>query len=243
MYVNRMDDQIKKTMSDRLRDARVAAGYRSMAKAAERVGKTASTYRAHDNGQNDFGLEDAEIYAAAYGVTAEWLFFGGNTPFQEWAKTSGHTPAPVVPAGVLSVAGEVAAGLWLESDLMAEEDSKPSDFRPISAYPEEAQYLLKVRGESLNKIAQDGDLLLCVDYFAANLEPKEGDISVIERSTDGGNTIERTAKRIVQMNGRVELMPESTDPRYQTPVVYDDADEEYTQVQAKAKVIYAIKPF
>lgn len=235
-----MDGQIKKTMSDRLRDAREAAGFRSMAKAAERVGKTASTYRAHENGQNDFDTSDAEIYAAAFAVSAEWLLFGGNAAFSDWSKA----PGPIASDPVaLQIAGEVAAGLWLEADLAAEESGKPSSFRACADYPTKAQYLLRVRGESLNKVAQDGDLLLCVNYFAAAIEPSVGDLAIIERSYDGGGPIERTAKRIVKMNGKIELMPESNDPKFQTPVVYDDDDGEFSRVQAKAKVLYAIKAF
>ena len=240
MYVNRMDDTIKKSMSDRLREARAAAGFRSMAKAAERVGKTASTYRAHDNGQNDFDLEDAETYASAFGVTAEWLFFGGNKTFKEWSNTPGAQKQVTPAATVLSVAGEVAAGQWLESDVIAEEDNKPTNFRPVSGYPEQSQYLLRVKGESLNKIAQDGDLLLCVNYLTAKMEPAPNDLAIIERTTDGGLKIERTAKRVIQKNGEVELMPESDDPRFQKPIVYDNGDEEFTMVKIKAKVLYII---
>lgn len=235
-----MDGQIKKTMSDRLRDAREAAGFKSMAKAAARVGKTASTYRAHENGQNDFDTSDAEIYASAFAVSAEWLLFGGNATFADWSKAPGIVTSDPVS---LQIAGEVAAGLWLEADLAAEESGKPSAFRACSDYPANAQYLLRVRGESLNKVAQDGDLLLCVNYFAAAIEPSVGDLAVIERSYDGGGPIERTAKRIVKMNGKIELMPESNDPKFQTPVVYDDDDGEFARVQAKAKVLYAIKAF
>lgn len=67
---------MKSLMSERLRDARIAAGYGSMAKAADRVARQASTYRAHENGQNEFDHDDAIAYAAAFGVTAEWLLLG-----------------------------------------------------------------------------------------------------------------------------------------------------------------------
>ena len=62
--------------ADRLRQARQAYGYASATKAAEILGTSASTYNAHENGQNAFTPEQAERYASAFGVSPAWLFFG-----------------------------------------------------------------------------------------------------------------------------------------------------------------------
>lgn len=64
---------IMQTMGERLRAAREAANYSSAAKAAEALGVSASSYRAHENGQNDFGPELAERYARKFGTTAAYL--------------------------------------------------------------------------------------------------------------------------------------------------------------------------
>ena len=64
------------TMNDRLRDARIAAGFQSASAAAKAHGWGVSTYIAHENGQNDYNPDRAEVYAKAFKTTAEWLLFG-----------------------------------------------------------------------------------------------------------------------------------------------------------------------
>lgn len=64
------------TPGDRLRAARLNAGYRSVAKGATALGMSESSYRAHENGQNAFTADQAERYAAAFGVEPAWLMFG-----------------------------------------------------------------------------------------------------------------------------------------------------------------------
>lgn len=66
------------TMGDRLRAARARANFTSATKAAEALGVSASTYRAHENGQNDFGTEEAERYARKFGTTAAYLLTGSG---------------------------------------------------------------------------------------------------------------------------------------------------------------------
>lgn len=65
-----------KSMGDRLREARENSGFNSAAKAAEALGVSASTYRAHENGQNEYGPEEALVYARKFGVSAAELLTG-----------------------------------------------------------------------------------------------------------------------------------------------------------------------
>lgn len=68
---NPMEDQAK-----RLREARERAGYESARKAALTFGWGVSTYAAHENGQNSYNAEKAEMYAKAFKTRADWLMFG-----------------------------------------------------------------------------------------------------------------------------------------------------------------------
>jgi len=68
------------TMGDRLRSVRLLARYSSASKAAEALGVSASTYRAHENGQNEFGPEEAEHYARKFNTTAAYLLTGNGKP-------------------------------------------------------------------------------------------------------------------------------------------------------------------
>lgn len=63
-------------MSERLRQAREKAGYRSASAAADAIGIPASTYRAHENGQNGFDFREAQFYGRKFGADALWLLNG-----------------------------------------------------------------------------------------------------------------------------------------------------------------------
>lgn len=64
------------TMGQRLRAARMKAGFSSATKAADAIGVSHSTYRAHENGQNEFGPHEAAIYGRKFDVSASYLLTG-----------------------------------------------------------------------------------------------------------------------------------------------------------------------
>lgn len=170
--------------------------------------------------------------AQALGTTEQFLRYGSE---------GGGERTKITPRGLV-IRGEVAAGLWLEADLFEDEKKEQSNlFGGDKRYASEAQYLLRIKGESLNRIARDGDFILCVDYGLAGFEITSGDLVVVERSRDGGHTFERTAKRIFRHNDEIELRPESNDPRFQEPVVFDEHSEEASEVRIIAKVLRIIR--
>lgn len=63
-------------MNARLKQARKQAGFSSATAAIEACGWNSSKYRAHENGQNNYKVEDAKMYAKAYGVSSAWLLVG-----------------------------------------------------------------------------------------------------------------------------------------------------------------------
>lgn len=90
------------TPHDRLRDARLAAGFKSMSAAASALGVTSSTYRAHENGQNDFDTEQAENYARKFRVSASYLLLGidkDNRELQRISEEELGEVTPFVPSG------------------------------------------------------------------------------------------------------------------------------------------------
>ncbi|MCV0427169.1 MAG: hypothetical protein K5905_17040 [Roseibium sp.] len=150
--------------------------------------------------------------------------------------------APALPKSGVPIVGEVAAGLWMEAALFETENAEESTISYDVRFPAQSQFVVRVRGESLNKVAANGDLLLCVDYLAAGIVPKENDLVLVERSRDDGMTIERTAKRVIKMNGQSELMPESNDPRFQDTIIYREGDFDHTEVKLKARIVMVFKP-
>ena len=65
-------------MNARLREARIAAGFKTATDAIQSCGWKGSTYRAHENGQNNYKVEEAKAYGKAYGVSAAWLLIGNG---------------------------------------------------------------------------------------------------------------------------------------------------------------------
>ena len=64
------------TMNERLKEARKKAGYRTATAAIDAFGWSSSTYRAHENGQNGFKVDEAKLYGEAYRVSPSWLLLG-----------------------------------------------------------------------------------------------------------------------------------------------------------------------
>lgn len=81
-------------ITQRLREARKAAGYASAEKAARVMGISASTYRAHENGQNDISVTAAAKYASFFGVSASYLMAGEGSAVSE----SETAPVPELSA-------------------------------------------------------------------------------------------------------------------------------------------------
>lgn len=79
-----MKHKINIQMSQRLRNARLQAGFVSATQAILHYSFRGSTYRAHENGQNRFNIEYAKYYAKAFNVSPSWLLIGegiiANTP-------------------------------------------------------------------------------------------------------------------------------------------------------------------
>jgi hypothetical protein len=62
--------------SERLRIARLRAGYETGKDAAEALGFAISTYLGHENGSRGISAKKAEIYARKYKVREQWLLYG-----------------------------------------------------------------------------------------------------------------------------------------------------------------------
>lgn len=68
------------TEVDRLRLARVGAGFISAAAAIRRFGWVKSTTYCHENGLRGLTRHEAKKYARAYSVSIDWLLTGEGTP-------------------------------------------------------------------------------------------------------------------------------------------------------------------
>lgn len=62
--------------AERLRIARLRAGYDTAKEAAEALGFPVSTYLGHENGSRGYPAKKAEIYARKFKVREQWLLYG-----------------------------------------------------------------------------------------------------------------------------------------------------------------------
>lgn len=95
------------TPAERLRAARVKAGYETAKSAAEAMGVTVSTYIQHESGVRGFPASRAARYARFLRVAPEWLLYGRGT----------GDPIKVEPELTdLPLIGPLQAGAWLMID-------------------------------------------------------------------------------------------------------------------------------
>jgi SOS-response transcriptional repressor LexA len=126
--------KINQTPADRLRAARIAAGFSSTVAAASSLGMSASTYRAHENGQNEFSPDQAEVYSKKFKVSAAHLLLGEPSPdnpalnirLREAVAEAGVSPAELAESlseqlgreiGEAAVAAMIAGTLQIGADV------------------------------------------------------------------------------------------------------------------------------
>jgi phage repressor protein C with HTH and peptisase S24 domain len=217
------------TRGERLKKARIDAGYRSARDASESLGIKYSTYAGHENGSRAYGADEAAIYARKFKVSSEWLLYG---------RSGTVTTVPISPLATIPVIGIVRAGLWQDADAG---DAGLYQVVPAAAdAPAEWQFALAVEGTSLNRIALPGDILICMDIVKARYEFADGDLVIVERSRFAGQMVERTAKRIKRVVEGFELWPESDDPAFQSPIRLNGV-EDGAEVRIIAKVLWVMR--
>lgn len=149
---------------------------------------------------------------------------------------------PILPP-TIETRGEVAAGVWLDLDVPM--DPAELEQFPVSvdtSYPPSAQYGLIVRGTSMNRVAAPGDLLHCLDFTVAGIEPDTDDVVIVERRRLQEGQREVTAKRIKREGDIVVLSPDSTEPRWK-PIVLDTTQApDGEEVRVVALVLAVYKP-
>lgn len=207
----------------RLEEARLAMGFEDAKSAATYFGWKYDTYAQHENGTRGI-TRAASRYARALKVSLAWLLTGeGKGPLSSpVGRGLTKTSAPV---GYIKVGGKVAANNWINVDDM-DFDYEDQDYVPsVGNYPIDWQFALKIEGNCLNKIANHGDILVCINMIAASLDIEPNDLVVVERSRYGGEMIERTAKRVRRTSDGYELWPESDDPKHQEPISLNGASD------------------
>lgn len=232
-----MTQDLRPDAAKRLEQARIARGFKTARDAADYFGWKYVSYTQHESGERGLSRA-ASQYAKAFRVSAGWLLTGeGKSPDGEVNEVLPLTNAQI---GSVAVTGKVAANTWISVDEMDFSYDDIEYVPSVSGYPVSMQFAVKVDGNCLNKKADHGDILVCLNIIKAAVEAEPEDLVIVERSRYDGQMIERTAKRIRQTANGYELWPESNDPAHQTPIKLDCAQDGET-IQIIGKVLWILR--
>lgn len=145
-------------------------------------------------------LRSIERLAKRFDCPPEWLAFDVNRD----SSSNGTIP----------MLGAVSGGIWREQESIDHDQAPPSPFRADPRWPSIRQFALKVEGESINRIARDGDIIAVVAVEALDAPLANDALVVVEESRDDGTLIRTTAKRLRRKGNLSELHADSDDPRW-----------------------------
>lgn len=116
--------------------------------------------------------------------------------------------------GLIMIIGDVEAGKWREAALMPVTEAAPIAIT-IGNIPSAACFAVRVRGHSLDKIARDGEFLVCIRHQSEHShEFYAGMVFVVERQLNDGRLIELSARVLRRQAGSWYLCHASSDSRY-----------------------------
>lgn len=199
---------------------------------AEAAGVSVSQMSRIETGKRQARADELAMLAEFFGVPVGALYSAQDYKDEKVQIKS----APVV--------GVVQAGLWYDASIPPQVNDDPIPYVP-TRFKMHDQFAYRVAGPSMNlKGINDGDYILVVPYWHVRTSPQDGDLAVIERSRDNGET-ERTVKEIVVEREVIKLMPRSSDPAFRDPIVIprDRANDSYERVEIVALVIGAYRSF
>lgn len=182
---------------------------------ADKLGKTRSAVSQYESGKIVPKMGVIEDLARIFGVPKSEII--GESSFSRRL-----VPVPLY--------GTVAAGTPIEMIEVDEIREAPAKF--VNDDPD--AFLVRVRGNSMSRIMQDGDFAL--------VSPKHTDLNDHDPFLVTVNGDDATIKRVHSLENGVELVPDSYDPTYR-PRVLDFGDESTPAFKVLGKVVWWCKEF
>jgi transcriptional regulator with XRE-family HTH domain len=166
-----------------------------------------------------------------------------TTPDYLMGRSDDSTLRPVkAKVEGVPVIGKVSASTWyaVDDEFIEEIDEDTERVPSVSGYPLEWQFGMIVEGNCLNKVARNGDRLVCLDLIKSQVEIQDDDLVVIERRRFSGQMRSITAKRVKRTKRGFELWPESDDPAHQEPIPITKPPEG-EEIRIWAKVLWVLR--
>jgi phage repressor protein C with HTH and peptisase S24 domain len=142
---------------ERLRQARLAAGFARASDAALRFGWNENTYKSNENGNAPFSFRKAKEYAEAFAVRAEWLY----------DETGAMHPETEPMVRIIGRVGADTEGTVIQTD-----GQEGFDMAPVPPGGSADAVALEVVGHSMRAVAEDGSLI----YFEDQRNPPTPDM-------------------------------------------------------------------
>ncbi|MFG1184390.1 helix-turn-helix domain-containing protein [Xanthobacter aminoxidans] len=141
--------------------------------------------------------------------------------------------------GLTAIVGEAEAGAWREPEI-ADVGLYPPLLLRSSNYEPKDCFGLVMRGRSLEKIANDGDVLFCVRLEASGRAPIAGDVVIVERRTPDDRWIEVSARVIARGAHGPVLHFASRDYRFVDEIPYPPEGDDKS-VKIIGEVLYVVR--
>lgn len=201
---------IRSELAKGLRDARIATGL-NQTEFAKAVGISQATVSRWESGNMRPTVEQFQ----------KLIQFDPN-----FAQFLPHTKGKVDITPVM-VIGEVSAGTWKPAVEWDVEEQYEISAPLNPKYGTAARRVAFVnRGDSMNLVYQDGDILIAIVAWDFPRMPETGDHVIVQRQI--GDEFEATCKEFVAESETVAyLMPRSTNPAHK-PIVFTDGEGEVT---------------
>lgn len=182
---------------------------------AEKVGVTRSTVTQWETGWSKPRMGAVEKLAAVFGVSTSDMVNDQSEP-------SAFVEVPLY--------GSIAAGTPIEMQRVESSHHVPTKVR--EKYPD--AFLLKVDGESMNRVLPNGCYALVDPRQTADCNGAPYAVCV--------NGYDATIKRVRQLNNGFELVPDSNDPTYLKKTYnYNEPDTE--EITVIGRVVYYVLPY
>lgn len=138
----------------------------------------------------------------------------------------------------VTVNQKVAAGVWSESLQWDEADWYQVAVPDDPAYKNFALYGAETSGPSMNKRYPEGSALIYTSIIETGETPKAGRRYIVETERADGLR-EATVKTLwIDENGKSWLLPESSDPRHQTPIDLTAGDADIVRIVGR--IVYSV---
>ena len=187
---------------------------------ADALGTTQQTVQRYEVGQVNIRTDKLIAISQVLNVTLSYLL----------GMTSNPDPEEICETVPVPLLGSIAAGTPIE--MIAVEDTYDIPAEVHNNYPK--AFLLKVAGESMNRVLPNGCYALINPCDTVEHPMKAYAVCV--------NGFDATIKRVKVLENGYELIPDSNDPTFR-PQIYDYNEPDTDPVTVIGQVVWYMVPF